>query len=264
MSDIKLVAVDMDATLLDSKKRLPADFIPWVKSHPSIRTVIASGDQYWALRRYMPEIGDDLIFISENGGLVFDKGELIYKDAISRDDLEHYLSICEGMDDGLPGLCGLENAYFPASANDETKKVLGVFNDHLKFVDDLLPCADEDVIAEMSVYFAKHNAEEYYRFFKDQSDTTTAYVSAPEWIDVMNKSNNKGTALKFIQKKYGIDPSECMAFGDYMNDKTMLMACGESYAMANAHPDIKAIAKHQTASNDEDGVMKILRQIPEG
>ena len=52
-----------------------------------------------------------------------------------------------------------------------------------------------------------------------------------------------------------------MAFGDYLNDYTLLQSCGESYAMANAHPDLKAIAKYVTASNDEDGVMKILRTL---
>ena len=41
--NIKLVAVDMDGTLLNSKKEMPEEFIPWVKSHPEIKTVIASG-----------------------------------------------------------------------------------------------------------------------------------------------------------------------------------------------------------------------------
>ncbi len=264
MADIKLVAIDMDATLLDSRKRVPADFIPWVKSHPSIRTVIASGDQYWSLLRYVGEIKDDLIFISDNGGLVFEKGELIYKNGISCDDIDLYLSICAGLDNALPGLCGLESAYYPFTDDAETRRQLAIYNEHLRYVQDLRPCADEDVIAEMSVYFGNHDAEEYYPLFKDQSDTAVAFVSAPEWIDVVNRTNNKGAALRVIQEKYGIGRENCMAFGDYMNDRSMLQACEESYAMANAHPDIMAIAKYRTASCDDDGVMKILRQIPEG
>ena len=46
---IKLVAVDMDGTLLSSANEVPEDFIPWVRSHPDIRTVIASGRQYFTL-----------------------------------------------------------------------------------------------------------------------------------------------------------------------------------------------------------------------
>ena len=46
---LKLVALDMDGTLLDSQKRLPPDFIPWVENHPDIKTIIASGRQYHTL-----------------------------------------------------------------------------------------------------------------------------------------------------------------------------------------------------------------------
>ena len=58
MMNIKLVAVDMDGTLLDSKKRLPEDFIPWVKSHPQVKVAIASGRQYYTLERMFHEIAE--------------------------------------------------------------------------------------------------------------------------------------------------------------------------------------------------------------
>ena len=74
--DIKLVAIDMDGTLLDSQKKMPEDFIPWVQSHPEIKTVIASGRQYYTLEHDMFPIKDSLIFIAENGGLVFEKGKI--------------------------------------------------------------------------------------------------------------------------------------------------------------------------------------------
>lgn len=48
-SSIQLVALDMDGTLLNSSKQLPADFIDWVRNHPSIQTVISSGRQYYNL-----------------------------------------------------------------------------------------------------------------------------------------------------------------------------------------------------------------------
>jgi hydroxymethylpyrimidine pyrophosphatase-like HAD family hydrolase len=52
-----------------------------------------------------------------------------------------------------------------------------------------------------------------------------------------------------------------MGFGDYMNDYEMLKVCGESYAMANACEGIANLAKHTTLSNDEDGVMAVLRTM---
>lgn len=54
-----------------------------------------------------------------------------------------------------------------------------------------------------------------------------------------------------------------MAFGDYLNDAQMLQCCEESYCMENGHPDLKKLAKHIAASNDDNGVMDVLRQFDE-
>ena len=64
-----------------------------------------------------------------------------------------------------------------------------------------------------------------------------------------------------IYQKYNINPSECIAFGDYLNDTDMLLQCGESYAMQNAHPSLKEIAKYTAPSNNDEGVMKILDKL---
>ena len=87
-------------------------------------------------------------------------------------------------------------------------------------------------------------------------------LSGDSWIDVANRSVSKGSAIEAILENLHIKKEEAMAFGDYLNDYELLLSCGESYAMENAHPKLKKIAKHITASNDEDGVMKVLRQIP--
>ena len=53
-----------------------------------------------------------------------------------------------------------------------------------------------------------------------------------------------------------------MAFGDYLNDMSMILECGQSYAMKNAHDDIKKAARYVTEfDNDNDGVMRVLRNI---
>ncbi len=64
-----------------------------------------------------------------------------------------------------------------------------------------------------------------------------------------------------ILQKYGIQKEEAMAFGDYLNDAQLLQSCGESYCMENGHPDLKALAKHMADSNDNDGVMRVLRGL---
>ena len=105
------------------------------------------------------------------------------------------------------------------------------------------------------------NADEILSHFTDLPDDVYAVVTGPEWIDIMNRSVNKGNALKLIQKRFGISAEECMGFGDLMNDYEMLENCEYSFAMENACDGIKRVARFHTTSNDEDGVMKVLRDI---
>ena len=84
-------------------------------------------------------------------------------------------------------------------------------------------------------------------------------LSGEHWVDVMKPGVNKGCAMRGIQQKLGISAAECMAFGDYLNDCELLQAVGESYAMENAHPALKALARRIAPSNDENGVMRVVR-----
>ncbi len=68
----------------------------------------------------------------------------------------------------------------------------------------------------------------------------------------------KATTLVEWSKRLGIGVDDIAAFGDMPNDLPMLTVVGHSYAMANAHPDVLATARHRTSSNDEDGVAQVL------
>lgn len=257
-SKIRLVALDMDGTLLDSKKRKPEDFIPWVLSHPRIRTVIASGRQYAALLRDFDEIRDHLTFIAENGGLVFAQDEMIYCDEMAFDDIRNCLRLAEQRPEVVPVLCGAKSAYVREVPADVLKEI-DIYYEKRAIVDDLEACAKQDRIVKIALYFKEHDAETKFALFADEGERARAVLSGTDWIDVANRETSKGMALKAIQQSYGIRKEECMAFGDYLNDMTLLLNSGESYCMANGHPDLKAAAKYIAASNDEDGVMKILR-----
>ena len=52
-----------------------------------------------------------------------------------------------------------------------------------------------------------------------------------------------------------------MALGDYLNDMELLQAAGCAYCMENGHPDLKKIADHIAPSNEEDGVVRVIRDV---
>lgn len=258
--DIRLVATDMDGTLLDSRKQKPADFIPWVKTHPEIKTVIASGRQYYTLRADFEEIADDLIYIAENGGLVFEKGQIIYSNEMNQEDIRQCLDLVKDMPLVTPIVCGAKSAYMK-HAPEYIEAEGHMYYTHLEFVDDLYACMERDVIVKIALFVDEFQAESVMPSMAALNKRVSPVLSGASWIDVANASVNKGSAVEAIQKAHQIRKEESMAFGDYLNDYALLLACTESYAMANAHDKLKEIAKYQTASNDEDGVMKVLRTL---
>ena len=257
---IKLIATDMDGTLLNSKKELPPDFIGWVRDHPDIKVVIASGRQYYNLKVQFGEVSERLIYIAENGGLAFEGSELLYTNAMKKENILRCLDVADKVDGVTPILCGAKAAYMEHES-EVAERNAHMYYYRLDFVDDLRSCIDNDVIVKIALFIDDDKAEETYSQVCNLGGEITAVVSGREWIDVGNAGVNKGGALRAVQEKYGIDIAETMGFGDYMNDYEMLKVCGESYAMANACEGIANLAKHKTLSNDEGGVMAVLRTM---
>ncbi len=258
--DIRLIALDMDGTLLDSKKRLPSDFIPWVKAHTEIMTVIASGRQYHTLERDFYMLKNELTFIAENGGLVIKNDEIIYSNEMQKSDIRKCLDIISRHSDMTPVLCGIKSAYMP-KADEDTFKQVDMYYASLSVVDDIYSCIDKDSIIKIAVNIKDFGAERSMDIFAGLGDIIKPVLSGDSWIDIANASVNKGGAVREILKKYNIDRKNAMSFGDYLNDYELIESCEESYCMENGHPKLNAIAKHIADSNDNDGVMKVLRTL---
>lgn len=257
---IRLVATDLDGTLLDDPKAAPPDFIEWVRKHPDICVVIASGRQYYNMRKLFSEIEDRLYFIAENGAIVFRQGRTVYKEPLQRQDVMAcvgYLQAAQGM---TPILCGERSAYM-LHASRETEENAKLYYENLEFVDDLRLCADRDSVVKIAVFFERHDAHVFYPELCGLCERLDAALSGECWIDLANKKVNKGEALQAIQRDRQITREESMAFGDYLNDYELLRKCGMSFAMENAHPDLKKMADHIAPPNTEGGVMQILRSL---
>lgn len=80
-------------------------------------------------------------------------------------------------------------------------------------------------------------------------------------IEIMAPDVTKATALARIADHHGFDAEHVIAFGDMPNDVHMLEWAGHGVAMANAHPDAKAVADEITATNDDDGVAIVLERL---
>lgn len=256
-----MVALDMDGTLLTDRKELPPDFIPWVKKHPEVKIVLASGRQYYTLRRDLAPLKDSLLYIAENGGLVFDRERLLYTNAV---DTEKVLA-CIRKIAAVPGahtiLCGANGAYISTGLKDEIYAQGDLYYARLKHCEDLEAEARNDTIVKIAIYVEQERAEELMPAFAELPDGMISTLSGCSWIDLANSDVNKGTGVRAIQRQYGISPDECMAFGDYLNDVGLLQSVTESYCMENGHPTLKKLARYIAPSNEEYGVMQVLKRV---
>ena len=92
-------------------------------------------------------------------------------------------------------------------------------------------------------------------------DSATVVQSGGEAVEVTAVGVNKAAGLADVADEHGIDAADVIAFGDFLNDVPMLAWAGRGIAVANAHPEVLAIADEVTASNDDDGVAIVLESL---
>lgn len=260
---IKLIACDMDGTLLDSQKRLPRDILSVIRAlkEKGILFAVASGRQYDALRRDLKEIADEILFICENGALVMYQGKRLLIDPVDPAQLPRILTAVRDMPHVWPVVCCAQMCYIERGASPYFKSETLPYYASCTEVDDLMEKSRKTDVCKVA-FFDEIDAQtgEYPALQKALGDDLAVILSGAHWVDVMKPGVHKGMAMRGLQEMLGIAPEECMAFGDYLNDCELLEAVGESYAMENAHPQLKAMARHIAPSNDDNGVIRVIRE----
>jgi Cof subfamily protein (haloacid dehalogenase superfamily) len=262
-SDIRLVATDMDGTLLNSKHEIHESFFPVfrkLKNH-GIIFVAASGRQYFNLAKTLDAVKDEVIFAAENGSYVVFKGEEIHIQAIDQEITHELILISRNIKNTYPIICGKKKAYVE---NDDEEFInhLKLYFERYEVVNDLLEITDDQFLKFTLCDLAGSEGNSYPHY-KNYEDDLQVKISGPIWLDISHKKANKGRAMEVLQEKFKITAEQTMVFGDYLNDLEMLEKAHYSYAMANAHPDIKKIARFIAKSNDENGVVEVLSEITE-
>ncbi len=258
---IKLIAADMDGTLLDDNKQLPPDFgevFPKIAAK-GIHFVIASGRSFFTLKDQFAELTPKMTFICDNGAYVWDRGEIEFVSIIAPENLKRLVRACEKIPGAKFLICGLNNAYHYDYGEEYNREASKFYSSH-KVIADLDEIDDQ--IFKIALF--NENAAEsvslpaLQRTFDDEF---SFQMSGKSWIDIMNSGISKGEALKALQRKHGISYEQTMVFGDFYNDCEMLQSAYYSFAMGNAHPRIKKAANFITKSNNDYGVTYEIRNL---
>lgn len=262
----KLIAVDIDDTLLNRKKEItPLTKAALLQAQDNgVLLAVASGRLPYGVRPYAEALdvfSHGGYYMGFNGGAVMNaRDELIGKATLDSKYIKPVYDILR-----------------PSNATTMVHKGAVIYADHkvnpythiesdviglpLNVVDDLPSFIDWNI----HKFLISGDPDELKALERQLLDTlgdeVDIYLSAPWFLEVMPKGTNKGTGLQMICNDAGIDIQDAIAFGDSYNDIYMLKAAGTGIAMGNAEEAVKAAADRVTADCDEDGVAVALKEL---
>ena len=258
---VKLIAFDIDDTLLNRKKEIT----PLTKSAllraqgNGVRLVVASGRLPYAEALDIFSHGG--YYMGFNGGAVTNaRDELIGKACLDRKYIQPVYDILRPYD-----VCTMvhrgDSIFSDTKTNQYTQLEIDAVGLPVTPVDDLPAFIDWEIpkfLIGGEPDVLKGLEQELLRALGDEVDI---YLSAPWFLEVMPKGVNKGTGLQMICDDAGVDIGETIAFGDSYNDVFMLKTAGFGVAMGNAEDAVKEAADMVTEDCDEDGIAVALKVL---
>ncbi|EEZ9650389.1 5-amino-6-(5-phospho-D-ribitylamino)uracil phosphatase [Escherichia coli] len=260
---IKLIAVDMDGTFLSDQKTYNRErFMAQYQQMKAqgIRFVVASGNQYYQLISFFPEIANEIAFVAENGGWVVSEGKDVFNGELSKDAfatvVEHLLTRPEVEIIA----CGKNSAYTLKKYDDAMKTVAEMYYHRLEYVDNFDNL--EDIFFKFGLNLSDELIPQVQKALHEAiGDIMVSVHTGNGSIDLIIPGVHKANGLRQLQKLWGIDDSEVVVFGDGGNDIEMLRQAGFSFAMENAGNAVVAAAKYRAGSNNCEGVLDVIDKV---
>ena len=259
----RIVALDMDGTLVDPHGNIPEEFWPVLEEAKTKNMVIApaSGRQLATLQDMFAGRGIET-FIAENGSVVWHKGEIVSTKPIAEDAVTAILrAAAESAAPVHPVLCKPKFAFIAHTTPDHAFQEISKYYHSRRPVDSLLAAAhtSQDPTIKVSLFTETDAETDGLPIAQAATDQNIA-VSSAHWVDVMSPQTNKGAALRALADTLSIDMADTAAIGDYLNDYEMLEVAGTAVAMENGHEKLKAIADIVADSNADHGAIMQIRK----
>ncbi|MEE4025294.1 HAD family hydrolase [Gordonia sp. PKS22-38] len=262
-SDVRLVVSDMDGTLLDPGKRIPESLWPLLDELEERGIVFspASGRQAATLLDQLGHAVPGLVVIAENGAVVARDDETLRVTPIDDRAVAAVLGRARELaatrvsDVGIV-LCAPDVAFVDRADPPFLEQFQPYYHSH-QIVHDLSHVDRE--LVKIAVFDFGNIEDVTAPAIASLGGAMEVVVSGRNWLDVMAPGVDKAGAVRAVQERLAITPAQTMVFGDYLNDLAMLDTAEWSYAVANAHPAIRAAARYLAPSNEENGVVRTVR-----
>ena len=256
---IKMVATDVDGTLLDGERRISAENLNAIATAVAdgITVCLASGRLYTTLKPIAEAAGLTCPMVMCNGAYAETAAGLaVVDECVGKAAQVAVLEYAKLHNVHV-------NVYEPKKVTvSQNGEFYAMYQDRVKIGSILSDPDSMQALRATKLIFIDHPNEiqRYYAHFRPLAqalgvDLTT---SEPEYLEFLPKGANKGTALDRLSAHLGINQAEVAAIGDYYNDMEMVKWAGLGGAVANAVPELLAAADVVVASNEEAGLSEFL------
>lgn len=261
----KLVAFDLDGTVYDDNKNFPPGFFDELRrlSAKGILCVPASGRFGFEIEQTFSELGDSLGIVACNGHQVYLHNKLIYQASFDTPLLLELACRLLAVPDTMLNFSSTTTNYVMAKG-PLTEWILETYlktwtEIPVATTEPTWPATEE--IVKITLFgkdgFDLGAMQELMSF----SPRITPVFTSPYTCDVALDGASKATGLARLADACGFTMADVMAFGDHMNDLEMIKAAGCGVAMGNAIPEVKAVANRIAPTNQEYGVMSVLKEL---
>jgi Cof subfamily protein (haloacid dehalogenase superfamily) len=254
-----VVASDLDGTLVRSDGNISARSraaLDGAERAGALVIFVTGRPPRW-MQPVIEQTGASGLAICANGALVYDlgSGKIVREHALTP---EIAGQLVDSIREALPGVSfavenglqfGHEPDYVPGWPAPE-RIIAGV---------------DELIAEPVAKLLVKHPdrppSEIYDLVVRLAGETAMVTYSGDVLLEVSGAGVSKASTLADLCASLGVQPAEVIAFGDMPNDIPMLRWAGRAIAVGNAHHEVLAVADQVTASNDEDGVARVLEEV---
>ena len=266
--EIKVIATDMDGTLLDPRGQL--DLLRLEKildqlDQRGVRFVIATGNEIHRMRQLLGHLAERVVLVVANGARIFEHNELLQAQTWDEDMVDKALAHFKGREcqdqfvvTAMNGGFVKKGTVFTELDKFMTPEMIEKLYQRMNFVDEFDSSLFGGVL-KMSMVVGEERLDSVLQEVNDLFDGRVRAVSSGYGcIDILQDGIHKAWGLEELLKRWNLKPEQIMAFGDSENDIEMLEMAGISYAMENAEETVKRVATKVAPANSQAGVYQVL------
>lgn len=265
----RLIALDLDDSLLNNALAISDRTVASLKAAAAqgIYVAICSGRAPDAILPFVRRLDlagleQGRYAVASNGSVVLDLHQRreIYSAKVPGDVLVRAKAAAADL--GLPSQVYSSSTIYTEKENEYTlmdSKLTGLPVEYVKDFDEFL----NKGFAKMMVTGDPQILQGLQKSLSAElQGRAVVLISKPYFLEVLPPNCGKGEALEILCGRLGINMKDVMAFGDSMNDESMIVKCGFSVAMSNGLEEIKKAAAFVTrCSNDQDGIADFVEQF---